>query len=206
MVQDTITDPILQGGHITHTQTIMLTPMPFTMQQVTIQDITQQMVIVVSQIIVETHIIKMPTTQDMGTTLTLEYIMQDTTLLDMAIILMGQVLTLTQHHIMQETILLGMALTLTGQALTLTGQVPTLIQHIQEITLLALVITLTQQGILQETMRLVPRLDTRTTVRSLLLVVLLEMLGQKTPEEQVQLEVLGESSLSVELWVMPATR
>ena len=99
-----------------------------------------------------------------------------------------------------------MVLILMGQALTLTGQVPTLIQRIQEITLLAPVITLTQQGILQETMRLVPRLDTRTTVRTLLLVVLLEMLGQKTPEEQVQLEALGESSLSVEPSVMPATR
>ena len=132
--------------------------------------------------------------------------MQETTLLGRAIILMGQVPTLIQHHIMQETTLLGMVLILMGQVLTLTGQAPTPMEHIQEITLLALVITLTQQGILQETMRLVPRLDTRTTVRSLLLVVLLEMLGQKTPEQQAQLGVLGESSLSVEPSVMPATR
>ena len=169
-------------------------------------DITRQMHIVVLLTIPETHIIKITTMQDMVSTLTQHHITQETTMLDMVAILMGQVLTLTQHHIMQETTLLGMALTLMGQALTLTGQVPTLIQRIQEITLLVLVITLMQQGILQETTRLVPRLDTRTTVRSLLLVVLLEMLGQKTPEQQAQPEALGESSLSVEPSVMPATR
>ena len=169
-----------------------------------ILDITRQMHIVVLLTIPETHIIKITTMLDMAVTLTGQATTQEITMLDMAITLTQQDTTLTQR--IQETTLLGMALTLMGQGLTLTGQVPTLIQHIQEITLLALVITLTQQGILQETMRLVPRLDTRTTVRSLLLVVLLEMLGQKTPEDQAQPEVLGELSLSVEPSVMPATR
>ena len=70
MVQDTITETILQGGHITHTQTIMLTQMLITTAQGRSTDSTQQMVIVVSQIITETHIIKMPTMLDMAVTIT----------------------------------------------------------------------------------------------------------------------------------------
>jgi len=82
----------------------------------------------------------------------------------------------------------------------------TLMERIQEITLLGLVITPTQQVIPQETTRLGRRSDTQTTVRLLLLVVLLEMLGQETPEQQAQPEALGELSLSVEPSAMPATR
>jgi hypothetical protein len=178
-------------------RTMIRPRMLLTTAQDIILDNMRQTHIVVSLTITQTHIIKITTTLDLAHTLTDQVTMQEITMLDMAITLTRQDTTLMQR--IQEITLLDMAL-------TPMDPVPTLIQRIQEITLLALAITLTRLAILQETTRLVPRSATPITVRPSFLVVLPEMLGQKTPEDQVQLGVLGESSLLVGPLAMPATR